>query len=145
MQVRMTAALKEALERVGLDADQLLADFAEWKAGDEYAHFFFGKDGAYLAPKINGEYALMHVHLVPLVDLKNLREWKAAHKRGSRKTSDRVLVYVTDKRYGHLLIFILDEPIAHRIAKRQTVEDRETMDGFAVVAEEFFFSGSILG
>jgi hypothetical protein len=146
MSVKITAALRQNLEDQGLSADKLMADFADWKAGDEYGHFFFGKDGAYATPTVDGEKnVLMHVHLVPIADMEQLIQWKKKFKFRSRKTSDRVLVYVSDERKGHLLIYILDEPDAHEIARMKTKEHKEIMDGFAEVAAEFLDTGNVLG
>ncbi|KQV51333.1 type II toxin-antitoxin system YafO family toxin [Duganella sp. Root336D2] len=145
MSVKITTVLRQSLEAQGLDADKLLVDFAEWKAGDEYDHFFFGKDAPYTTPVVDNEKnVLMHVHLVPLKDYDQLANWKKKFRHRSRKTSDRVLVYVSDKRKGHLLIYILDEPDAHEIARMKTAEHRELMEGFAVVASEFLDTGEVL-
>jgi hypothetical protein len=145
MQVKMTQVLRKSLESQGLNADKLLEDFATWRAGDEFGHPFFGKDSAYGSPKVDGQKnVLRHVHLVPLNDLDSLEKWKKDDSRGSRKKSDRVLVYVSDGTKKHLLIFILDDPGAHAIADMQNQADRETMLGFAEVAAEFLDTGEIL-
>ena len=133
------------MEKQGLKADKLLEDFATWKAGDEYGHFYFGKDSAYGSPSVDGEKnVLRHVHLVPMNDLLALERWKKDARRGSRKSSDRALIYVADEKGNHLLIFILDDPGAHAIASMKNQADRETMRGFAEVAAEFLETGEIL-
>lgn len=145
MIVKMTQVLRKSLESQGLNADKLLQDFAAWRAGDEFKHSFFGKDSAYGSPTVDGEKnVLRHVHLVPLNDVESLQRWKRDDRRGSRKTSDRALVYVSDGSKKHLLIFILDDPGAHAVAEMRTQEDRETMLGFAEVAAEFLDTGEIL-
>jgi mRNA interferase YafO len=72
------------------------------------------------------------------------RVWEKKFRRGSRRTSDRVLIYAGKQSGPFLLIFILDEPDAHRIAAMRTREDRETMEGFAEVAAAFLWDGSII-
>jgi mRNA interferase YafO len=145
MNVKITAALRGALEATGLDVDEFIAQFAEWKAGDEYGSRWFGKDGAYARPKVNGEYALRHVLLIPMTDLEQLKKWDKVYQRGGRKTSDRVLVYASASSTHHLLIFILNEPDAHNIAEMRTREHFEVMNGFAAIAEEFIDTGNVLG
>jgi mRNA interferase YafO len=61
----------------------------------------------------------------------------------ARKVSDKALVYVSDLYHGHLLLFILDEPQAHQIARMQTPEDEELMKAFAAVADRFIQTGEI--
>jgi mRNA interferase YafO len=90
------------------------------------------------------KYLLRHVHLVPLADEGQLELWDKAWKRRSRKTSDRALVYVSDGKGNHLLIFILDEPDAHAIASMKTPEHRDIMEGFAEVAAAFLESGDVI-
>lgn len=145
MQVKMTQVLRDTLESQGLSADKLSENFAVWRAGDEFGHQAFGKDSAYGSPLVDGKKnVLRHVHLVPLNDLESRRKWNKDNQRRSRKTSDRVLVYVSDGTKKHLLIYILDDPGAHAIATMQNPADRETMLGFAEVAAEFLDTGDIL-
>ena len=70
--------------------------------------------------------------------------WEAAYARDGKRTSDRVLIYVKADNGDFLLIAILAEPDAHDVAEMKTKEDRETMAGFVVVAEEFLTDGSIV-
>ncbi len=122
--------------------------FAQWKsqgAAGEYHSYLFGKDSAYVAPKVDGvAYSLRHVHLVPVTEISALTQWNKAWKNKSRKTSDRVLVYVDNGRGAMLLIFILPEPDAHAVARMQTVQDKAIMLGFAEVAAAFIDTGDIL-
>ena len=112
---------------------------------EQYKNFLFGKDAAYISPKVGGDpYRLRHVHLVPLTELEDLEKWDKAHKRKSRKTSNRHLVYASDGRGNHLLIYILDEPSAHEVAAMRTPKNKDVMQGFAAVAEAFIFDGSII-
>ena len=150
MKVEMTEVLKAQLDAE--DAEELIEAFVEWKQGDEFKHYWFGKDGAYRELYVGlKDYTLMHVHFVPVTDGGQLRLWDKAYDRGVRngkgakKTSDRVLVYVgTPKQDAFLLIFVLPEPDAHRIAERKTPEDSLQMKRFAKIAEEYLDSGKII-
>src|SRR6185312_8789472 len=105
MAIEMTKILRDKL-KTDAKAEKFMADFATWKAGNEYGSFFFGKDAFYFKPLIDGKMELRHVHLVPLEDMDALRRWKADYRRNSRKSSDRALVYVGDGKGSYLLIFI---------------------------------------
>jgi len=143
MIVKITNALESVLGKD--DADLLCGEFLNWKATGEYDHYYFGKDSAYIAPPVNGEkYALHHVHLVPEKDKPQLAKWSQIFARRGRKTSDRVLIYVKNSAGNYLLIYILTEPDAHKIATMQNQTDRELMESFAKVAGEFMFDGSVI-
>ena len=133
--------------RQGLDPDNFAAEFDHWKslgARSEYASYLFGKDAAYAVPVVNGQRNMLrHVHLVPLRDFEQKVKWDRAWEVRSRKTSDRALVYVSDLRHGHLLLYILDEPSAHSVARMQTPDDRQLMKAFARVADRFIQTGEI--
>jgi len=145
MVVRITAALKNALEADKLESNLFIETFKEWKSGDEYGSYHFGKDGAYVTPLVNGDkYVLRHVHLVPVVNQKQLILWKKRWKIKGRKTSDRVLIYAQDKQRNFLLIFILSEPDAHAVAEMKTQQHREIMEGFACVADAFVYRGEVI-
>lgn len=146
MVVKTTKILKAFLEEENLSDVELCARFEAWKkSSDEYSSYFFGKDGKYTVPTVSGnKYILCHVHIVPMLDKNQLSLWDRAWKHRKRKTSDRVLVYVSDKKGNFLLIAILEEPNAHKIADMKTQQDKELMDFFAIVAEEFIFNGSIM-
>lgn len=132
----------------GEDPDNFAAEFDHWKSlGErgEYSSYLFGKDGAYSSPKVNGvANELRHVHLVPLLNQDELQKWKRAYRRGSRKTSDRALVYVSDPYCGNLLIYILDEPDAHAVARMSTEKHRTAMLKFAAIAEHFIQTGEVI-
>jgi hypothetical protein len=149
MSVRITEALRTAVANRGLNYKQLIRDFESWKSlgeAGEYSSKVFGKDGAYVTPKVNGEkYKLRHVHLVPLLDDAARKRWFNQFRLGGRKTSNRVLIYAATGRGDYLLIYILDEPSAHAIAEMKTAHHRETMEGFAAVAEAFLQDGSVIG
>jgi hypothetical protein len=149
MRVRITEALRTALANIGQNSAQLVRDFGDWKSlgpAGEYSSEIFGKDGAYRAPSVGGVvYKLRHVHLIPLLDRPKRRRWLEKFRVRGRKTSNRVLVYAEDGRGNYLLIFILNEPSAHDIAEMRTARDRETMKGFAAVAEAFLHDGTVLG
>lgn len=144
MAVEITLALRAALEQDGLNADDFIQDFTEWKAdcaaGREDDSYWFGRDGAYRTPKVGTkQYALRHVHLVPITDPEALSKWNFMWEKRRNRTSDRVLVYSKDARSNFLLIFILPEGDAHWIADN----DPGTMEGFASTAEAFL-DGSII-
>ncbi|MGK5009421.1 type II toxin-antitoxin system YafO family toxin [Janthinobacterium sp. MDB2-8] len=145
MGVQITEVLKKTMLAEGLNVDEFLSQFEHWKAGDEYSSKWFGKDGAYARPNVDGKkYMLRHVHLVPIADIAQLAQWNVKFKRKSRKTSDRALVYVSNGKGDYLLIFILEEPDAHEVAEMKTSEHREVMSGFAEVAAEFLDTGKII-
>ncbi|WP_032136669.1 hypothetical protein [Kingella negevensis] len=63
IQVDITKRLNSSLP----NPERFLQRFKEWKKAESES-FLFGKDGAYISPKVNGEsYVLRHVHLVPLL------------------------------------------------------------------------------
>lgn len=143
MVVKITAALEHALKADGLDSILFCQSFKEWKNGDEFGSYYFGKDSAYAKPTVDGQkYALRHVHLVPV--LEQISTWKKIWRLRGRKTSDRVLVYTTNSKGDFLLIFILTEPDAHKIARMNTPEHKAIMEGFANVAAAFMFDGSVI-
>lgn len=139
---------------LGRDEEAFVERFKEWKANGEYSSYYFGKDGGYEAPKLDwpGHY-LMHVHLVPIIDLDDLEDWEKAWgghegsrgKRKGRKTSDRVLVYVGAGASDYLLITIMGEEDApHEVAKMKTPADRNVMYYFAAIADHFIETGKVL-
>lgn len=143
MIVQITHALKSVLGKD--DAELLCSEFLNWKATGEYDHHYFGKDSAYIAPTVNGEkYVLRHVHLVPVLDTKQIARWLRDFARRGRKTSDRILIYTKDAKGDYLLIYILSEPDAHKIATMQNQIDKELMESFAKVAGDFMFDGSVI-
>jgi mRNA interferase YafO len=145
MRIQTTTAFKQQLDNDTHSLDIFCAEFQSWKQGDEFDSYLFGKDSAYIAPKVGTEsYRLRHVHLVPLLDFPQLQTWNRVAQRKGRKTSDRALVYVEDGADNFLLIYILPEPDAHRIAQMAKIEDKETMLGFAAVANAFIETGSII-
>jgi len=122
----------------------LAAAFDAWKArgfAGEYSSYLFGKDSAYGSRLPS---SLRHVHLAPLADAVALAAWNRSWSRRTRKVSDRALVYASDNMHGHLLIFILNEPHAHRIARMETAEDASLMLKLAKVAQRFVHDGSVI-
>ena len=130
------------------DPARFASEFDSWKAqgsAGEFESFLFGKDGAYVRPEVAGEkYRLRHVHLVPLKNPEQLTAWQRLWRFRGRKTSDRVLVYASNTRGDHLLIFILEEPLAHQIALMKTPEDEALMGKFAAIADAFLHDGSVI-
>lgn len=147
MTVAISRALHAQLIDSGIEPEAFAKEFSLWKSNwpeREFTHRLFGKDGAYAAPSVDGErYRLRHVHIVPFKDPSSRRKWYSVFRRHGRKTSDRHLVYVADDRGNYGLIYILDEPDAHRIARMQTSDEKRVMNGFAVVAGNFLCDGSL--
>jgi len=148
IEVKMTDFLKTQFESDGLDHDLFMMFFAQWKSqGEEGEHdsYHFGKDGGYIKPLVNNQaYVLKHVHLMPVLDQERKAAWDKAWKHRSRKTSDRVLIYVDNGLGGFLLIAILPEPDAHRIAQQKTPQDRHTMNVCSEIAERFIDNGDVI-
>ena len=144
MEVFITTHLSDYLLKQNKDPRVIANNFHDWKmkgSPGEYDDPFFGKDGAYRNPLVNGDYALMHVHIQPQ-NLHARIKWFKAHQNRSVKTSDHVLVYTQNKhKTKFLLISILEEPGAHAIAEMKTAADREIMELFASVAEDFINYG----
>lgn len=149
MATKLTNALRALMLAKGEDPENFALEFECWKelgVRGEYSSYLFGKDGAYSTPRVNGTpNTLRHVHLVPLLNSEHLTRWRIAFRRRSRKTSDRALVYVSDPKHGHLLIFILDEPDAHEVARMGTQKHKTVMLQFATIADHFIQTGEILG
>lgn len=149
MATRVTQLLASQLLALGKNVESFAAEFSHWKAsGDrgEYGSYLFGKDGAYTRPLVNGQKdVLRHVHLVPLNDPNPKAQslWDTNWRFRRRKTSNRVLVYASDRQYGHLLMLILNEPDAHDIAEMKTEPHRILMLKLAAVAEAFIYTGKI--
>jgi hypothetical protein len=141
-----TKAFEQQLLDLGEDPEDWADYFQSWtelsedgKLSDE----FFGRDTAYVKPHVGGKpYVLRHVHLKPFQDAA-LKKWMSLHYFRSIKTSDRILVYASRGNGDHLLIFILADS-AHEIQRMRTKQDKETMEGFAIVAETFNFNGAII-
>lgn len=148
MATRCTEQLREQLLKTSSDVVAFAAEFDAWKAlGEkgEYGSFLFGKDGSYARPKVDDKpYLLRHVHLAPIKDVERLTLWQKLWRLRTRKTSNRVLVYASDSKGNHLLIFILEEPSAHAIAEMKSSEDRAVMERFAEIAAAFLHDGTIL-
>lgn len=148
MPVFTTRPLVDAAQSEGWSLLEIVREFETWKAGGparEHDSLYFGKDSSYATPTVDGQrYVLRHVHLMPLSDAEQLTKWRLNFQRRSRKTSDRSLIYVSDDKGNHLLIFVLPEPDAHAVARMGTQNDKETMEGFAEVAAAFLFDGSII-
>lgn len=149
MTTRCTNALSNQISALGEDVTNFLSQFDNWKSlgsHGEYSSRLFGKDGAYSSPTVGGKSnTLRHVHLLPISDPEQLKVWNKRFDKKSRKTSDRALVYVSDETHGHLLIYILAEPDAHRVAQMSTSDDSNLMRKLAAIADTFIHNGSIIG
>ncbi|NHC52368.1 type II toxin-antitoxin system YafO family toxin [Pseudomonas sp. AU8050] len=143
MQVDVHPDLESAL---GSDKATFVTRFCDWKKGDEFGSYFFGKNGGYRTPTLDfPQSQLMHVHLVPLHDVKQLGIWNRLSDRRSRKTSNRVLIYAERSSTQYLLIDILEEADdPHTIANMTTQEDKDMMYAYAAIANCYIESGDIL-
>ena len=145
MTVQITNAFRTRLENLNINVDVYMTLFSEFKAGDPLENFIFGKDSAYKTPEVGGHiYTLRHVHMIPASDPVKRAEWEALARQKKQKVSDRALVYVTDAGDNHLLIFLLEEPEAHTIARMATEDHKILMKKFASIAAEFLKSGKVI-
>lgn len=136
-QVRLTEALKTQLLAENLNPNVLTQRFSEWKSGDEYSSYLFGKDGLGLKTTV-----LRHVHLVPIHDLVALSKWNIAwgRKPPGRKTSDRYLFYCDGgANSGYLLIYIVGDPGGHKAL----FDSKPLIDKFEACADQFVNFGTI--
>ena len=145
LKVYVTEYLRSQYDDEGAD---LVRAFADWKSmgpDGEYHHYYFGKDGEYARPLVNGKKVLRHVHFVPGNDSPYKPQWDKVWGRKGRKTSDDVVIYAQGAPcYGTLLIAVIIEPQGHNFAEMQTQEDEALMEGFASAADQFIFDGSII-
>jgi len=138
VRIRITQALSDQLIAECLDPNVLIHRFSEWKTGDEYSSYFFGKDALGLKTS-----ALRHVHMVPLHDAEQLTSWNRAWRRKppARKTSDRFLFYCDGgTQYGYLLIYIVGDPGAHDFLNN--LETKKLLAAFEECADEFIHFGT---
>lgn len=146
LKVQLTAHLRS--QYPDDDGASLISAFSAWKSlGTTYEdhHYYFGKDGEYLRPLVDGAKVLRHVHLLPAEDSRHFPEWQRAWQRRGRKKSDDVLIYAQGtSRVGYLLIAVVLEPDGHDFAEMNTPEDAAMMEGFATAADQFLFDGSII-
>jgi mRNA interferase YafO len=146
--VQTTNTLAQEFQKSGLDLNLLVKLFSDWKSlgvQGEDAVYEFGKDVPYERPHVNSiKNVLRHVHLVPILDAQSKLAWDKAWVRGSRRTSNRALVYVDDGPKNYLLIAILPEPLAHAVSKMLTQQDRALMTRFAEIAESFIYAGKVI-
>jgi len=146
--ISTTQILENHFQSTGANLQRFVADFAQWKdagSAGEDDFYEFGKDSAYVAPRVNGEKNILrHVHIVPILDENALKKWNRKWEQFGRRTSDRVLVYVNDGGDKFLLIAVLEEPDAHEIAEMKTQQHRERMELFAQIAEEFIYNGKVI-
>jgi mRNA interferase YafO len=145
---KTTKIIEDVFSNAGLDLEEFRNLFAGWKSlgpkGEDDV-YEFGKDVPYEKPHVNGQKnVLMHVHLVPIVDIEKKEKWDKSWERYSRRTSNRSLVYVNDGGKKFLLIDIIPEPDAHEIPKMLTQQHKEIMEFYAEIADKFIYSGIII-
>jgi len=131
--------------RVGVDLESISNTFLEWKASEDKLHLFFGKDGAYYAPPVNGERILTHVHIMPHIDdFDDFEKWANEHLlRVTNKTSDRHIVYVYNEKTDDTLFLVFWNQNAHVLAG--TPENpSELLCKIAFVAERWLRTGDII-
>jgi len=145
LKVQITAHLRSQFADGGAGLSSM---FTAWKKlGPSYAdhHYYFGKDGEYTRPLVDGVRVLRHVHLRPNPKSPFFPAWEDAWRRRGRKTSDDVLIYAQGTpRVGCLLIAVVLEPNGHNFAAMATPEDAAIMEGFASAADQFLFDGKII-
>lgn len=146
--VKVTKIIEAVFSNAGADLEELRNLFAHWKSlgpqGEDEV-YEFGKDVPYERPHVNGEKnVLMHVHLVPIVDLDKKDEWDRNWERYSRRTSNRTLVYVNDGSKKFLLIDIIPEPDGHEIPKMLTQQHKKIMEFYAEIADQYIYGGKII-
>ncbi len=127
----MVLILSDSLKsKLSNNAQNLISEeFLWWKSdkNNEFKSKIFGKDSALISPKINDiPYVLRHCHLPPLNDKKALSKWEQCHKFGSRKVSDRVLIYA-ENNSNYYLIDIFFFFCAHEILRMKDVKGRSVM------------------
>lgn len=145
IKVQLTEHLRSQFDDGGAD---LLRMFSDWKAlgpAGEYHHYYFGKDGEYDRPLVDGKKVLRHVHILPDDNSPYMANWNRDWKYKTRKRSDDVLIYSPySQRFGYLLIAVILEPNGHDFAEMRTPEDAAAMGGFASVADQFLWDGTII-
>ena len=135
--VQLTSQLDAQLIGKPLSPGLLKQRFSDWKDGDEYSSYWFGRDST------DPQTKLSHVHLVPLNDQVALAEWDRFWRKPRechRRRSDCYLMYACDAKHGHLLIALLADPGAHNLWKPS---HRQLLTSFETVAENFIFAGAV--
>ncbi|CDG83313.1 type II toxin-antitoxin system YafO family toxin [Janthinobacterium agaricidamnosum] len=146
--VKASKILESQFRLSRLDFSCFVQLFTTWKSAaligeDEF--YPFDAHSAYIRPLSAGkQHVARHVHLVPLRDLAKKPSWKLRTSRRSRRSSDRVLIYVHDAG-NYLLLAILPEPEAHQITRMLYPQDAEAMRSLAEIAEEFLYTGKVIG
>lgn len=147
MPVSITEYLRQEMLGIGTDPEEFLNEFDSWKSkgpAGEDCHYYFGKDGDYKRPLVDGKRVLRHVHLIPMEESSYMAEWdRSWNRRQGKRVSDTCLVYADAGRQRYLLIAILWEPNAHEVAEMRTPEHADLMHRFATVAAQFIFNGTI--
>lgn len=136
--VEWTPMLEESLGNDQAKINQLVADFLEWKNGDEDAHKVFGRDG-----RNRDELDVRHVHLMPVSNPAERKKWVEAYKKFRKRTSNIYLIYADGTpTHGYLLIDVLhdDDPGAHAI---WDVRYKPTRSIWQAMANQFKFSAVV--
>ena len=132
--VAIAEALRAQILSVGMDPNELIQDFSDWKDAPNVEHFTFGSDALGRGSKL-----LRHVHMVPLFVPEDWDYWTHQWSHGWPRTSDRYLFYVDGGlAYGYLLIAIIDDPGAHAVWTTAYARYRKDLEG---IADSFFYFG----
>lgn len=138
MKISCTQLLTDYAQENHLDLARFIQLFEQWKMQGEDESYFFGKDSYFIVPS-----NLKHVHLVPILNQNSLSQWNKNWEKGSRRTSDRFLIYAEDNE-RYLLIAILPEPTAHAFVKMETPQSKTLMSLFSQVADDFIYYDNII-
>jgi hypothetical protein len=145
MAVYVTEDLRRRLAAANVKAEDFANWFAAWKRSGEWSSHMFGRDSAYVLPKVgNLQYRLRHVHLIPVLDAEARRKWEKHYAAERPRTSDRILIYVQHDDGDFLLIAILPEPDAHEVQRMANAADKALMESFAHVADEFLMDKAVV-
>lgn len=139
MAIYVAPLFAESAKKAGLDPAKVVEQFAWWKHSEDRldSSFWFGRDSAYVDPEVGGKkYRLRHAHLPP-GDVRAKDRWTTLFRRGREKTSDRALVYAQASNGDYVLLQVLDEPGAHKIARMLSAADKKLMQDLAAQAAKF--------
>lgn len=134
--VRIASELAAEIQADGLDPQDLISDFQDWKAGQPDDSYIFGWDVLGI-----GSTYLYHAHMVPLNVKADLVTWDNAWSLRGRRTSDRYLFYADGgAREGFLLVAVIDDPGAHLIWQAAYKSMRDELEH---IAEQFCVYGIV--
>jgi hypothetical protein len=136
--VKVTSLFKMQLSSTGINYQDWIMEFSDWKSGSPDSSYLFGRD----FPNNNSEY-VRHVHVLPSNedDPFIIKKWnnnfemgKSAHMR----TSDHLLFYAISPKFGYLLISIVS-PDGH-----STFRNSVLLQKFEAIARDFIIYGKMV-